>query len=241
MNRNPLQFFDPTESIAIIERRLPHWSQSGAIAFITWRTWDSLPAAVIAEWHSERNHWLRIHGIDPQAADWNAKLQKLNANLRAEFAALLSDRWNGHLDACHGACPLRRRDLAEIVRDSLLHFDGDRYDLTDFVVMPNHVHLMAAFPNEQAMLDQCESWKHFTASKINRMLRRSGRFWQQDGFDHLVRSQAQFDYLRDYFAKIPKGRCLKTASSCFTPNHFDPASVAVRGQLTKSPLTSRGA
>ncbi|MBX9677991.1 MAG: hypothetical protein K2X38_04445 [Gemmataceae bacterium] len=36
-----------------------------------------------------------------------------------------------------------------------------------------------------------------------------GRFWQQDGFDHLVRSQAQFDYLREYFAKNPEKAMLK--------------------------------
>ena len=181
MNRNPMQFFDPSESVSLIERRLPHWSQAGAVAFITWRTWDSLPAAVVAQRQNDRSDWLRKHSIDPQSADWNVKLQKLDANLRSEFAAMLSDRWNEHLDACHGACPFRRSDLSRIVGESLLHFDGDRYDMTDFVVMPNHVHLMAAFPNEQVMLDQCESWKHFTASKINRLLQRRVGFGSRMG------------------------------------------------------------
>jgi putative transposase len=53
------------------------------------------------------------------------------------------------------------------------------------------------------MLAQCESWKHFTATRINRVLGRKGRFWQQDGFDHLVRSVEQFDYLRRYVAENP--------------------------------------
>jgi putative transposase len=70
--------------------------------------------------------------------------------------------------------------------------------------MPNHVHLLAAFSDEEAMLAQCESWKHYTAGKINRALNRKGRFWQQDGFDHLVRSLEQFEYLQQYIADNPR-------------------------------------
>ena len=99
---------------------------------------------------------------------------------------------------------LRRPELGKIVAGSLQKFDGDRYDLTDFVVMPNHVHVLAAFPDEESMMAQCESWKHYMASKINKALGERGRFWQQDGFDHLVRSPEQFDYLRRYIADNPK-------------------------------------
>src|SRR5205085_2067391 len=104
----------------------------------------------------------------------------------------------------HGECVLRRAEFSEEVAKSLRHFDGDRYDLTDFVILPNHVHILAAFPDEAAMLAQCDSWKHFTATKLNRALGRKGRFWQQDGFDHLVRSVEQFAYLRGYFADNPR-------------------------------------
>jgi type I restriction enzyme R subunit len=100
----------------------------------------------------------------------------------------LSDRWNESLDSCHGECVLRRPELALEVGRSLWHFDSDRYELTDFVVMPNHVHLLAAFMTDEAMLAQCEAWKRYTATRINRRLNRQGRFWQQDAFDHLVRS-----------------------------------------------------
>ena len=59
------------------------------------------------------------------------------------------------------------------------------------------------------MLKQCESWKRFTSTQINRLLRRTGRFWQADAFDHLVRSEAQFDYLRSYIAENPRRANLK--------------------------------
>lgn len=76
--------------------------------------------------------------------------------------------------------------------------------------MPNHVHLLVAFPSEDAMLEQCDSWKHFTATKINRALGRKGRFWLQDSFDHLVRSQQQYDYLGGYLANNPEKANLRS-------------------------------
>ena len=85
-----------------------------------------------------------------------------------------------------------------------MKFDGQRYELTDFVVMPNHVHLLATFLDEEGLLDQCEGWKHFQAVQLNRQLGTSGRFWQQDGFDHLVRSVEEFEGLRRYIASNPQ-------------------------------------
>jgi putative transposase len=202
--RSRIQVFDPKQPYAVIERRLPHWVQPGTICFITFRTWDSIPERVLKMWLAARDEWLVRHGIDPQEKDWNAQLGLLDQGLIDEYQQLVADRWNQHLDECHGACVLRRPELAQVVTDSLQHFDGDRYDLTDFVVMPNHVHLLAAFSDEAAMLAQCESWMHFTATQINRRLGRRGRFWQQDGFDHLVRSAEQFDVLRGYIADNPR-------------------------------------
>ena len=120
----------------------------------------------------------------------------------------------------------RTADSLPVVMNSLLHFDNDRYVLTDAVVMPNHVHLLVAFRDEDSLLTQCTSWKHFTATQINRWLwrnlsrgttelRRSvvprprfqppatGEFWQVEQFDHLVRSPEDFDKYRRYVADNP--------------------------------------
>jgi type I restriction enzyme R subunit len=69
--------------------------------------------------------------------------------------------------------------------------------------MPNHLHIMAVFRDEISMLTQCENWKHYQAFQINREIKSSGRFWQQDGFDHLVRSSDQFEHFRRYIADNP--------------------------------------
>jgi hypothetical protein len=198
------QVFDPKQEFSIVQRRLPHWSQAGTLSFITWRTSDSIPRRVLESWLADRADWLLQHGIEPDSSSWAAQLRRLAPHLLEEFRERVANRWDEDLDRCHGACLLRQPALARVVGESLLHFHRKRYELTDFVVMPNHVHVLAAFPDEQAMLGQCESWKRFTATSINRALGRKGRFWQQDSFDHLVRSPEQFAQLRSYIADNPR-------------------------------------
>jgi putative transposase len=210
MNPSWIQFFDPTDDLVIVERDLPHWSQAGTMCFITWRTDDSMPAQVLQAWHTERNVWLMEHGVDATHEAYPECLLRLTTSQRREFYRRFSDRWHQHLDEGHGECVLQHPQLAKIVSDSLQHFDGERYYLTDYVIMPNHVHLLAAFVDEASPLAQCKSWKQFTATQINRLLGRKGRFWQQDGFDHLIRCQEQFQHLRKYLRENPEKARLKS-------------------------------
>ena len=198
-----MSLFDPDSEVFVVERNLPHWSQPGTITFITWRTEDSMPKEVLDQWFKDRNRWLMAHGIDSTAVNWRDQLAAVNKQAAREFLDRMWNRWHDALDVGHGASALRRPELALIVSESLRHFDDQRYVMLDYAVMPNHVHLLASFPDENAMLAQCESWKHFTAVQINRRLGQKGRFWQQDAFDHLVRSEEQFVYLRDYIANNP--------------------------------------
>ena len=198
-----MRFFDPNDDLLITQRKLPHWSQDGSVVFITWRTADSMPKDVLERWRADRNRWLDVHGIDPTQKGWKMLVQELPPDLMAEYHNRFTTRWHESLDASHGACVLCQPEIADIVANSLLHFDGDRYEMLDFVIMPNHVHLLATFPDKAAMIDQCDSWKHFTARRINATLGLQGRFWQQDAFDHLVRHEGQFRRLRDYIAQSP--------------------------------------
>jgi putative transposase len=204
-----MRFFCPENDLVIIQRRLPHWAQDGAVVFLTWRTHDSMPKHLLDAWRAARNRWLDQHRIDPTLPGWKGKLQNLPANELAEFHDHFTTRWHNELDAGHGACVLRGAEFAGIVAESLRHFDGDRYELLDFVVMPNHVHLLATFPDKTAKLEQCECWKHNTATQINRRHGTKGRFWQQDVFDHLVRHEAQFRRLQRYIAENPEKACLR--------------------------------
>ena len=198
-----LHYFDREAEYAVFDRRLPHWTQAGALCFITFRACDSMPKEVVKRWCDERNAWLRKHGVDPESNHWSDQLRSLDKVKQIEFYRTFSTCWHEHLDSCHGASVLKQPKLAAIVGDSLMHADGEKYDLTDFVVMPNHVLLLASFFDEAAMLKQCESWKHWTARQINLAVGQKGRFWQQDGFDHLIRSEEQFLHFRRYIQRNP--------------------------------------
>ena len=158
---------------SIRRRRLTSLSEDSPIGrrparlcFVTWRTCDSIPQPVLRRWHADRELWLVRHNVDPKAANWKEQLHQLDRRLQSEFAKTFSERWHRQLDACHGNCVLRRQDCSAIVADSLLHFDGSRYELTDFIVMPNHVHLLVAFTDEEGMLAQCEGWKRFPSEAV---------------------------------------------------------------------------
>ncbi len=197
------ELFDPCGEVSVREGgNLPHWYQAGVTYFITFRTEDSIPESVARTWRLRRDDWLRRHGIEP-GAGCGAALARLPRTVRREFHETFSREYLEHLDRGHGACLLKQPELANIVADSLRHHDGERYHLGDFVIMPNHVHLLVCLLGETQLEAQCASWKRYTATRINQRLGRKGRFWQEESFDHLVRSPEQFDALRRYIADNP--------------------------------------
>ena len=202
------ELFDRREEFTVHRRKLPHWYQPGVTYFITFRTDDSVPQSLARSWYGRRNHWLHQHGIDPASTDWRIQLQE-NVKWEREFNATYTREFMEYLDRGYGSCALREGRVAKVVANALKHFDGDRYWLGDFVVMPNHVHLLTCLIGVTDMEALCHSWKSYTAREINRLLGQSGRFGQEESFDHLVRSPDQFDYLKRYIAENPKKAGLK--------------------------------
>ena len=204
----PGEFFDPKAEWLIYEHCRPHWSQAGAVVFITFRTRDSIPRDVIERWDQLKQEWLHQRGWDT-GAHWSGIVQTLSHKDRADFHKTFNRCREAFLDSCHGRCLLERPELAQIVADSLLHFEGQQYHMGDFIVMPNHVHLLAVFSTAEAMKEQCDSWLHYTAFQINQAINEKGKFWRQEPFDHLVRSPGQHEYLRQYIADDPQKGGLK--------------------------------
>ena len=193
------ELFDPKTGFAIHEHCRPHWSQAGAVVFITFRSADSIPKEVLQRWEREKQDWLIRNGIESNE-HWSKVVLTLESELKRKFNQTFNRHREDFLDTLQGECVLQRRELAQIVHDSLLYFDGERYQMGDFIVMPNHVHLLCAFSSEETLVTQCDSWLHFTARQINLKLGRKGKFWQQEPFDHLVRSPEQYGYLKKYIA-----------------------------------------
>ena len=197
------QFFDPTQEYFVTYGDLPHWEQPGATYFITFRTVDSIPRETYRVWLNERDDWLtRRTGIANAA--WHEKVKSLSAVQRREFSRLFHNKLEQYLDQGLGDCPFRQAELANVVVNSLRHFDGQRYHLGDFVVMPNHVHLLVCLFKEWRLRAQCHSWKRYMAREINRLRDTRGCVFQTESFDHLVRDGDHFEKFRGYIQRNPE-------------------------------------
>ena len=190
--------FDPHGELTTYRLHLPHWRQPGVTYFLTTRLADSLPQARLDEWHDERANWLRARGCQSPA-----DLDRQPAKERREFHRYFTAKFHAWLDAGEGACWLRQPEYAQIVAGALAFFDGERYALDDFVVMPNHLHVLVTPAPDHALSDIVRSWKTFTARQINGLLGRAGAFWQAETYDHIVRSEEQLAHYRRYIADNP--------------------------------------
>jgi REP element-mobilizing transposase RayT len=195
------QPFNPYEEIEATHRRLPHWQQEGTAYFITFRLADSIPQEKLTQWEAERKQWLATH---PQPWDETAI---------AEYSKLFSERRQQWLDNGYGSCLLKLPDVAEIVRSALLHFDGQRYLLDEFVLMPNHVHIIVKLLPGHDLSSVLHSWKSFTAKEINKAIKGTGTIWQDESYDHIVRSDSQLKFYRKYIRENPAKAGLKQIKS----------------------------
>jgi putative DNA methylase len=92
-----------------------------------------------------------------------------------------------------------------MVSTAIRHFAGTRYSLREWVVMPNHGHVVVTPLDSQSLSSILHSWKSFTATAINRHLVRSGALWQKESFDHIVRSAEQLERIEQYIHDNPRG------------------------------------
>ncbi|MGI8431963.1 MAG: carbamoyl-phosphate synthase large subunit, partial [Chthoniobacterales bacterium] len=183
---------DPQGELTQRRRNLPHFEQPGATYFVTFRLGDSVPQSLLQEWREEQQNWLKHH---PEPWDWKTEREYDQRFVQAR------EEW---LDRGHGSCLLRERQAAQIVADALRHFHGDRYVLDDFVVMPNHVHLLVQPLPGNNFAEILHSWKSFTAHTLNRSLGRSGEVWMAESYDHIVRDGEELVALRRYIAANPE-------------------------------------
>ena len=197
------EFFDREAEYDQWDRTRPHRHQPAAICFLTMRLNDSIPRSVILRWHQERIEYLQRLGVEVER-DWKRGLEQLTAEQQAKFSKHFSRQRETTLDECLGGCELSDRRAREEVAKTLEFFHGQRYWMGDYVIMPNHIHCLVAFLDNDIAKTQPGSWMRFSAKKINQLLGNSGALWFPEPFDHLVRNEIQLEYLRSYIGDNPK-------------------------------------
>ena len=188
----PARFFSESQPTTITSHKLPHWQQEQCACFVTWRLDDSLPKEQLDQWEAERTAWSNNH-----PTPWNEETEK-------DYHERFSDRLDEWLDAGSGSCVLKEAAMREIVSQALTHFDGERYELHAFVIMPNHVHVLFSPSPGYELSDILHSWKSFTSKQIGKISGKEGRFWQPEYFDRLIRSDRHFEKVLGYIRENPK-------------------------------------
>lgn len=159
---------------------LPHLDVQGRRQAITFRLADSLPGEVIERWKAE----LAEHPTEDQ-----------RERMRRRVAC--------YEDRGAGKCWLARPEVATLVVTALRHFEGARYHLVEWCVMPNHVHVLFDCLGETSLAQMVRSWKNFTAREINLRIGTQGRFWAPDYHDRLIRDEDHLMRARRYIRMNP--------------------------------------
>ncbi len=165
---------------------LPHWRMEGGTYAVTFRQADALPADALRRYRDTRDGILEkidiLRGMDSSRSQV-ADLVKLREELSQIETAIIDPA----LNQGHGSCLFRDPENAALLQSALRLFDGKRYDLLAWCVMPNHAHVVLKTHPGETLEKILHSWKSFTSHEIHKLRGTSGTIWQKESYDHLVR------------------------------------------------------
>jgi REP element-mobilizing transposase RayT len=107
------------------------------------------------------------------------------------------------LDLGVGSRALADPRIASIVKGAVRHFDGERYRLIAWCVMPTHVHVLVETAPGWPTSTLAQAWKSFSAKRANEVLGRSGRFWAPEYFDRTMRDEGEVAITEAYIENNP--------------------------------------
>jgi REP element-mobilizing transposase RayT len=176
---------------------LPHWTCLGGTYSVTFRLADSLPLERLEELRWMRQNLELVIDDLRSRNDPTAFVKEIN------LWRIFSSRADSFLDAGSGSCRMQDPDVADLVAKALQFFDGTRYILHAWAVMPNHAHVVFTPLAQHELSAILKSWKGFTAKKLNEVLDCQGMLWQRESYDHLVRNQEDFNHHVNYVLTNP--------------------------------------
>ena len=176
---------------------LPHFDSENEIQSLNFRLFDAVPIPVIMEWRRQLGWYRDLSQNDPKAVALRRRIETYE-------------------DAGYGACFLRDPRIAKLIEDAMLHFDGERYHLLAWCVMPNHVHSLFEMAAGYSLGGILHSWRSYTAKEANRILGRRGRFWDDDYFDRYIRDDDHLQNAIKYIEQNPVKAGLVTHAAQWT-------------------------
>ena len=99
-------------------------------------------------------------------------------------------------------------EACKVVFQHCLHDDGKKYELHGTVVMPEHVHLLFSPLSDPSgwfysLPTILKSLKGVSAREVNKLTTSEGPVWQDESFDHLLRSTESMREKIEYIRQNP--------------------------------------
>lgn len=174
------------------KRQMPIWHCRGKfphreykpLQFITYRLYDSVPKKVIEAWKEELKVTEMTLPNDPKAEELRKRIDKYE-------------------DAGYGQCFLKDARIASMVQENLFHFNGIRYNVLSWCIMPNHVHVLIEVKEGWTLSTIMHGWRSYTAHQANKILGRTGDFWMDEYFDRYIRDEKHLETVINYIDNNP--------------------------------------
>ena len=132
-------------------------------------------------------------------------------------------------DSGVGQCFMRDERVAQIVKDALFYYDGNKYKIIAWCIMPNHVHILIEVFNGISLSEIVHSWKSYSANQINKHLNRTGQVWMMEYFDRYIRDYDHFEKVINYIHNNPvKAGLVKSPSEYRWSSAYDGDSGGVQ-------------
>jgi putative transposase len=179
-------------------RKLPHIQTPGSTIFTTFRLVGSVPVTVLNQYRNERI----------------SKSRQARERIHSEGDVEFYRKWFLEIDAIldkakDGPAWLSRPELRSLVFGKLLEGDVLHYRLDAFSIMSNHVHVLfhpnvveGSLEPDSTLAKIMQSWKGATARECNRLLGRTGQFWDHESFDREIRAGG-FNRVLRYILRNP--------------------------------------
>ena len=195
-------------------KALPHIYPVGACFFITFNIFDAIPKVYLDKLRDIRDETLeRVE----HCKDINEQERELR------IAAVERRYWIDYHEALdeiqEGSHLLKQKELAQIVIDKLMEYDGLYYTLCAYVIMGNHVHILIDFKIQLENENTIHS-KYMNVDKVLQLIKGGSaktcndwlrshnlptyeHIWFRESYDRYIRNDQHYSNSLNYILNNP--------------------------------------
>jgi len=131
---------------------------------------------------------------------------KLKDGLDSDAIIVPNSYFQRLLDSGYGTSLFNNAKNADRMREIIFHFHGVRYEISAFVIMPNHIHVLLIVFKPWSLSQVVASWKKYSSRTIDNPVDKPSngrRLWHSEYFDRYMRNSAHFEKTVDYIHYNP--------------------------------------